>query len=367
MKKSIYLTKASMPPFEEYIKMIKPLWNSHRLTNMGQYHNELENKLKAYLNVPEISLITNGHMALELVIQAMGLKGEVITTPFTFISTTHAIVRNELKPVFCDINSLDYTIDITKIESLITEKTSAIIPVHVYGNVCNVEEIDKIAKKHNLKVIYDAAHAFGVKFKGKSVVSYGDASILSFHATKVFNTIEGGAVIHNSASLKQKLYSLKNFGIQGEEDINCIGANAKMDEFRAVMGLCNLKYIEQEIEKRRKVVLRYIENLKDVEGISLVANQKNVDSNYAYFPVVLNEDKGFNRDEIYEALKKENIHVRKYFYPLTNEFDCYRGMYDSNKTPIAKYISRRILTLPLYSDLEIEVVDSICNIIKSYK
>lgn len=365
MKRPIYVTKSSMPPLEEYVEMIKHLWDSHWLTNMGEYHQELENRLKNYLNVNEISIMTNGHLALELAIQAMGLvEGEVITTPFTFISTTHAIVRNGLKPVFCDINPEDYTMDINKIESLITERTRAILPVHVYGNVCNIEEIDKIANKYNLNVIYDAAHTFGASYKGRSIASYGDASVLSFHATKVFNTIEGGAVVHNNPEFGKELYKLKNFGIKNEEIIDGIGANAKMDEFRAIMGICNLRYIENEIQKRKIVVERYKEKLDNIEGICLLGEQKNVNSNYAYFPVVFDECKfHYSRDDVYETLKKNNIYARKYFYPLTNEVDCYKDNYQTDKTPIAEYISRRILTLPLYAGLEIEDVDRICEII----
>lgn len=368
MKPSIYVTRSSMPPFEEYVEMIKNLWDSHWLTNMGKYHQELENKLREYLDIDKISLMTNGHMALELAIQAMGLKGEVITTPFTFISTTHAIVRNGLKPVFCDINPKDYTIDVKKIESLITEKTCAILAVHVYGSICDIEEIQRIANKHNLKVIYDAAHAFGIRYKGRSMVSYGDVSVLSFHATKVFNTIEGGAVIYNNEIVGRELYKLKNFGIRNEEIIDGVGTNAKMDEFRAIMGICNINYIDNEIEKRKKIFERYKELLSGINGISLLEIQKHVDSNYAYLPVVFDECKcGYTRDGVYDILKKHNIYARKYFYPLTNEVECYRDCYDVDKTPMAKSISRRVLTLPLYADLEFQSVEKICGIIKKIK
>lgn len=253
MKEKIFVTKSSMPPFEEYVQMIKPLWNSHMLTNMSTYHKEFEEQLKKYLDIENISLMVNGHMALELALQAMDLSGEVITTPFTFISTTHAIIRNGLQPVFCDVNQDDYTIDTSKIEDLITEKTTAIVPVHVYGNICNIEEIERIAKKYRLKVIYDAAHAFGIKRNGINVANYGDASIFSFHATKVFNTIEGGAVVYQNPEVGDKLYNLKNFGIRSEELVVDIGANAKMNEFQAVMGLCNLKYLDLEVGKRKKL------------------------------------------------------------------------------------------------------------------
>ena len=353
-----------MPNFEEYIEEIKDLWERKWLTNMGSKHKALEFQLLEYLKVPNITLYTNGHLALECAIAALNLSGEVITTPFTFASTTHAIVRNGLKPVFCDINPDDYTIDVEKIESLITEKTSAIIPVHVYGNVCDIEAIDRIAKKHNLKVIYDAAHTFGVTVNGQGIGTFGDASMFSFHATKVFNTIEGGAVTYNDSSIKQVLNDLKNFGITGPEAVEYVGGNAKMNEFQAAMGICNLRHVNGEIIKRKKVVERYIENLKDITGIQLSKKQVDVESNYAYFPVVFDGYK-MTRDEVFEKLKDNDIIARKYFYPLTNSFECYKDQYDVDETPVAKYIAERVLTLPLYADLPLEDVDRICEIIKS--
>ena len=275
---------------------------------------------------------------------------------------THAIVRNGLKPVFCDINSEDFTIDVSKIENLITEKTCAIVPVHVYGNLCNVEEIEKIAKKYNLKVIYDAAHTFGVEKNGIGVANFGDASMFSFHATKVFNTIEGGAVTYNDSTIKKRLNDLKNFGITGPESVEYVGGNAKMNEFQAAMGICNLRHVDGEILKRKVVVERYRERLENTEGIKLSIIQEGVKSNYAYFPVVFDNYK-YTRDEIFEKLGEENIVARKYFYPLINDFECYRDKYNSNETPVAKYIADRVLCLPLYADLELEVVDRICDII----
>jgi len=286
LSKLIQVTQSSMPEFEEYIEEIKDLWESKWLTNMGSKHKALESQLLQYLKTPNITLYTNGHLALECVIAALGLEGEVITTPFTFASTTHAIVRNGLTPVFCDINPDDYTIDVDKIEDLITEKTSAIIPVHVHGNVCDVEAIDRIAKKHNLKVIYDAAHTFGVEVNGQGIGTFGDASMFSFHATKVFNTIEGGAVTYNDSSIKQVLNDLKNFGITGPESVEYIGGNAKMNEFQAAMGICNLRHVDSEIARRKAVVERYISNLKNIEGIKLSKEKEGVKPNYAYFPVV---------------------------------------------------------------------------------
>jgi Predicted pyridoxal phosphate-dependent enzyme apparently involved in regulation of cell wall biogenesis len=368
MDKPIFVTRSSMPPFEEYIEQIKPLWDSAWLTNMGTLHRAFEKELKQYLNVVDISLFVNGHMALEMALQALELKGEVITTPYTFASTTHAIIRNKLEPVFCDINQEDYTIDVEKIEELITDKTAAILPVHIYGQVCDVKSIAEIAKKHNLKVIYDSAHSFGVEVGGKGIGTFGDASVFSFHATKVFHSIEGGAVAFSDEELGKKLYQLKNFGILSETEVPGVGANAKMNEFQAAMGICNLKYIKEGIEKRRHIVERYKENLCDVGGIKLLPEQQNVQTNYAYFPIVIDERKfGVNRDSVYEGLKQNSIYARKYFYPLTNQFSCYEGRFDVNRTPIAKYISERVLTLPLYVDLSLDDVDSICNFIKKMK
>lgn len=361
--KKIQVTQSSMPSFEEYIEEIKDLWESKWLTNMGSKHRALESQLLEYLKVPNITLYTNGHLALEGVIAALNLTGEVITTPFTFASTTHAIVRNGLTPVFCDINPDDYTMDVNKLEALITEKTSAIIPVHVYGNVCDVVAIEKIAKKHNLKVIYDAAHTFGVEVNGKGIGCFGDASMFSFHATKVFNTIEGGAVSYSDSSIKKVLNDLKNFGITGPESVEYIGGNAKMNEFQAAMGLCNLRHVDGEIEKRKAVVERYVSNLENIEGIKLCKEQDGVKPNYAYFPVVFESYKK-TRDDVFEELKSEDIIARKYFYPLINDFDCYKDKYSSNDTPVAKHIADRVLTLPLYADLDLQTVDRICELIK---
>lgn len=361
----IQVTRSSMPDFQEYGEEIRELWESHWLTNMGVKHKKLEVELLKYLNIQNIMLFTNGHLALECVIAALNLTGEVITTPFTFASTTHAIVRNGLEPVFCDINPDDYTIDVNKIESLITKKTSAIIPVHVYGKICNLDAIEKIAKRHNLKVIYDAAHAFGVKVNGISIARFGDASMFSFHATKVFNTIEGGAVAYTDKNLSKILNDIKNFGITGQESVEYVGGNAKMNEFQAAMGICNLRHLEDEIEKRKIIFERYVERLGGIKGIKLVESQPGVTSNYAYFPVVFDGYK-LNRDEVSEKLKNENIFARKYFHPLTNSFQCYKGRFDVEKTPEAKHTADRVLTLPLYADLAFEDVDRICDVILNY-
>lgn len=360
------VTRSSMPSFEEYCEEIKNLWDTHWLTNMGEKHQKLQAELEEYLGVSHTTLYTNGHLALEGALSGLGFKngGEVITTPFTFVSTTNAIVRCGLKPVFCDIDPNTYTIDTDKIETLITDKTVAILPVHVYGNICDVEKIDLIAKKHGLKVIYDAAHAFAVKYKGISAACYGDVSMFSFHATKVFNTIEGGCVCYKDDSLVQIFNDLKNFGIHGPEDCEYIGGNAKMNEFQAAMGLCNLRHLKTEIAKRKKVVERYFENLSNVPGLILCEPQKNVQPNYAYFPMVFEEEFGGTRDDVQAALAEYNIFARKYFYPAINETTAYKD-YEHGDTPVALHISKRVLTPPLYADLTLEDVDRICDIILS--
>lgn len=366
MEKKIYVTQASMPDYKEFIEKIKPLWDSHLLTNMGSLHRELEESLKCYLDVPEFSLMVNGHLSLELAIQAMNFPrgSEVITTPFTFISTTHAIIRNGLIPVFCDIKIDDYTIDESKIEGLITEKTVAILPVHVYGNICAVEKIESLARKYSLRVIYDAAHAFGEKYKGIGIGNYGDISIFSFHATKVFNTIEGGGVVCRQHELYDILYNLKNFGIRSEELVTQVGANAKMNEFQAAMGLCNLKYIEENIRKRKYIVERYRKQLRNIRGVKIIKEREEVQYNYAYFPILFEEEKcSVSRDTIYDRLKQNDIYCRKYFYPLTSDQACFKNKYKSIKLDNARYCSDRILVLPLYPELEEENVDAISDII----
>ena len=374
----ILVTRSSMPTLEEYIDEIKDLWNTHWLTNMGVKYKNFQEQLLKYLNVPFVEMLSNGHMALELSLQALKLsnvscnslekncfkKMEVITTPFTFASTTHSIVRNGLSPVFCDIKEDDFTIDENLIENLITDATVAIMPVHVYGNICNVTKIQKIADKYGLKVIYDAAHSFGEKLDGISIGSFGDVSCSSFHATKVFNTIEGGAVCYKDVSFGQELCRLKNFGIKNEEVVDGVGTNAKMSEFCAAMGICNLRHIDDEIKKRKTVFDYYESRLLDVAGIRTRKIPNNVQSNYAYYPIVVDEKKfGKTRNEIHSIMQKNNIYTRKYFYPITNSFECYQGKFDVFKTPIALRISKRILCLPMYSDLSVKEIDRIVSII----
>lgn len=366
MADKILVTRSSMPGLDEYMDEIKDMWESHWLTNMGPKHKQLQRELCDYMGVENIDLFTNGHMAIELTLQAMNLQGEVITTPFTFASTTHAIVRNGLEPVFCDIDPLTFTMDSEKLENLITDRTCAILPVHVYGNVCNIEEIERIAHKYELKVIYDACHTFGETYKGKGIGTFGDASCFSFHATKAFNSIEGGAVTFKDKRLGDILYELKNFGIHGPEEVSAVGANAKMNEFCAAMGLCNLRHFDAEIEKRKKVAERYCSQLENVEGLQLNANQPELKRNYAYFPVVFEEKAfGASRAEVFDALAAQGISARKYFYPLTNTFSAFHGKYSVLETPVALHISKRVLTLPIYADLALEDIDRICDIILS--
>lgn len=363
-KEKIFVTKAAMPEYEEFIEAIKPLWDTHRITNMGEYHHKLEEKIMHYLNVPYASLMVNGHMALEMTIQAFDFpKGsEIITTPFTFISTTHAIIRNGMVPVFCDVKE-DGTIDENKIEDLITEKTVAILPVHVYGNVCNIDAISDIAYKYNLKVIYDAAHAFGISVGNKNIANCGDASCFSFHATKIFNTIEGGAVTFSDEGLYEKLYNLKNFGIRGEEVVVAVGANAKMNEFSAIMGLCNLNHLEENIEKRKVIYEYYERKMASVVGVRLLKPLCDQSKNYAYLPAIIEDECAKSRNEIYSALRENDIYARKYFYPLTSDQACFKNKYKDISLQMARYLSERILCLPIYPDMDVAIVDRIINII----
>ena len=362
--KEIYVTKPFLPPIEEYISEINNIWESNILTNGGPEYKKFRNALKDILKVNNIALFTNGHLALETAIRALNLTGEVITTPFTFISTTHAIVNNNLTPVFCDIKMDDYTIDEEKIEALITERTSAIIPVHVYGYPCNVEKIEEIAKKHNLKVIYDAAHAFGVEINGKSIFECGDASMCSMHATKVFNTIEGGFVVSDKESLSTEMEKLKNYGILDSEHIDSTGINGKMSEFQAAMGLVSLKYLDSIINRRKELTNKYRTRLSKIKGIKLYKEKENIKYNYAYMPILIDDEYGLTRDALYEELKKNNIFSRKYFYPLTSNVECYDNKYKNTDLEIANYVADRILTLPLYSELEDEEIEKIITVIK---
>ena len=366
MQSRILVTRSSMPPLEEYVAEIAPLWESHWLTNMGAKHRQFESMLKVRLGASNVCLFTNGHNALECVLEAMGLTGEVITTPFTFASTTHAIVRKGLTPVFADVREDDLTLDPASVESLITPRTSAIVSVHVYGNPCDVRAIQKIADRHGLKVIYDAAHAFGVSLDGTPIASFGDASMFSFHATKVFNTIEGGCVCFRDSALYDTLNQWKNFGITSPEDVEYVGGNAKMNEFCAAMGICNLRHLDEEIAKRSAAAARYRSGLKGVPGIRLVATSaQGVKENFAYMPVLVDPAEfGAARDDVFDALGANGIGSRKYFFPLVTDYACYRSVYASERTPVARRAAERVLCLPMYADLELDDVDRICEIVR---
>lgn len=368
MSDKILVTRSSLPPFDEYVEKIKGIWDSRWLTNNGPIYTEFEDKLKKYLQCQNLELYVNGHMALDISLKALELKGEVITTPFTFASTTHAIVMNGLIPVFCDIKPDDYTIDENKIEELITDKTSAILAVHVYGQLCNITKLKEICRKHNLKLIFDAAHAFGVELDRQPIANFGDISMFSFHATKVFHSIEGGAVIFNDKKYERKLKNLRNFGIEGPESVVEVGFNAKMNEFAAAMGSCNLDYIDENIKKRKNVVEQYCKKINNIDGIKIIDYDENIKKgikeNYAYFPIVIDETKtGFTRDELFGEFEKHSIYTRKYFYPLITEFECYEEKFENIDLPVAKWVSDRVLTLPMYSELSNSDISRICDII----
>lgn len=358
----INVTRSSMPSFEEYIEALRPVWESRWLSNRGKASIEFEDDLKRYLGCNHLWLFANGHVALEVALQALNLHGEVITTPYTHISTTNAIVRNGLKPVFVDVKEDNYTIDPEQVEAAVTDKTVAIVATHVYGFLCDVEEIDRIAQKHHLRVIYDAAHAFGVTLNGISAANFGDAAMFSTHATKVFHTIEGGIVAYKDPELFKALEYIVNFGFVSHEEADYIGTNARMNEFEAVMGICNLRHLDEEIAKRKIAGDRYTERLSGVKGIKLIKPQEGLVWNYAYYPVIFDGYKE-NRDQVKVKLEAENIYARKYFYPSTNRFHCYAKEYGNLSLPVAAHASECVLTLPMYSDMTIEDVDRVCDVI----
>ncbi|MDR0745460.1 MAG: DegT/DnrJ/EryC1/StrS family aminotransferase [Mediterranea sp.] len=364
--KKIQVTRSSMPEFEEYAEEIRDLWESCWISNRGVKHLNFERVLQAYLQTPHLSLFANGHVALEITIDAFGFPkgGEVITTPYTHCSTTHSIVRNGLIPVFCDINDADKTIDASQIEQYITDKTVAIIATHVYGFACDVETIDKLAQKYHLKVIYDAAHAFGVTINGVGIGNFGDAAMFSCHATKVFHTIEGGITTFKVPDMVRKVEPLINFGFVDAETVPFISTNARMNEFEAAMGICNLRHIDEEIAKRKLVADKYTELLSGIRGIKLLSPQKRVTQNYSYYPVFFDAYKR-SRDEVQYLLKESEVYARKYFYPLTPELDCYAARYGASvaNTPVAKRSADTILTLPLFAEMSFKDVEMICKII----
>lgn len=357
----INVTRSSMPSYEEYCEEIKSIWDTVHLTNMGPIHNKLKAQIRDYLKVSCAELFVNGHLALYCGLKALELEGEIITTPFTFASTTNAIVQAGCTPVYCDIKP-DYTIDESKIEALITEKTCAILAVHVYGNICSVDAIQKIADKHGLKVIYDAAHAFGVEYNGRGIGSYGDLSMFSFHATKVFHTIEGGCLTFSDETLAQKIALHRNFGVSGEE-LDCFGSNAKMNEFQAAMGICNLRHIDDELALRKAAFEHYHRRLSGISGITLLPLSAPIKQNYAYYPVLIDAAVfGMNRDAVAETLRQHEIYARKYFYPLVSKN---KGFSEdlAYQTPTAKAYSENILCLPLYAQLTEAEIDRICDIV----
>jgi dTDP-4-amino-4,6-dideoxygalactose transaminase len=363
----IYVTQPFIPPLKEFTKYLEKIWDTKILTNNGPFHQQFEQALAEYLGVKYISLFSNGTLALVTALQVLKISGEVITTPFSFVATTHSLWWNNIKPVFVDIEPETFTLDPKKIEAAITPKTTAILPVHVYGNPCNVEKIQEIADIYGLKLIYDAAHAFGVKIKGNSITDFGDLSVLSFHATKVFNTFEGGAIVCHNEKTKNRIDYLKNFGFANEITVVEPGINAKMNEFQAALGLLQLKYIDKVIEKRKQISLAYRKNIGSIPGIKVLDDISNVQHNYAYFPILIDKDKyGKSRDDVYEGLKKHNIYTRRYFYPLISQFRSYRGLESAKDglLPVAEKTAESILCLPIYPNLSLDIVDLVKKILK---
>jgi len=370
LKNFIPVTQPSMPSLDEFVKYLEKIWETKWLTNNGEFHQKLEKELCDYLGVKYISLFTNGTLALITALQELRIAGEVITTPFSFVATTHSLWWNNIKPVFVDIEPETYNIDPEKIEQAITSKTSAILAVHVYGNPCNVEKIQEIADRNKLSVIYDAAHCFGVKKNDASILNYGNLSILSFHATKVFNTFEGGAIICHDKEQKRRIDNLKNFGIVGETEVVAPGINAKMNEIQAAFGLLQLKYIDGNIKRNKAIAQIYRSNLEDISGIIYLNDIDTVKHNYSYFPILIDESKyGFTRDELYDLLKENGVWSRKYFYPLISNMSPYKSLNSARQNNLitANYISQRILCLPIYPDLKLESVEKIIMIISNKK
>lgn len=363
-KRKILVTRPQLPPLNEFIPLLADIWDSRWLTNNGKYHQEFEKALANYLGVPYVVLFANGTLALMAALQCLRIKGEVITTPYSFVATTHSLWWNDIKPVFVDIEPDYCNLDPERIEAAITPATTAILPVHVYGNPCEVDKIQDLADYYGLKVIYDAAHAFGVRLKGSSVLNYGDLSIVSFHATKVFNTIEGGAIICHDIKTKKRLDYLKNFGIANETTVVAPGINAKMNELQAAYGLLQLKYFDTVIDGRKHITDKYKKGLDNIPGIRYLDEPQEVDYNYSYFPIFIDESEfGRSRDDLFEELKKHGIYGRRYFYPLISEFPTYRGLPSAKGLDIAYEVSRQIICLPLYPDLADEIVDLIISII----
>lgn len=368
-EKPILVAQPVLPPLEEFIPYLEDIWERKWLTNNGYYHREFEKVLSEYLGVQYLSLFNNGTLALIVALQALRITGEVITTPFSFVATTHSLWWNGIKPVFVDIEPNGFNLDPEKIEAAITTKSSAILPVHVYGNPCNVERIEEIAKTYGLHLIYDACHAFDVKYKKQSVLNWGDLSVLSFHATKVFNTFEGGAIVCHDKKMKKRIDYLKNFGFAGETTVIAPGINAKMNEVQAAFGLLQLKTFDEQIKKRKEVANLYCNYLQNVKGIKFLKDIPDVEHNYGFFPILINKNEfGKTRDEVYEVLKKHNIFGRRYFYPLISNFPTYKGLPSSlpENLPVAERIAKQVICLPIYPDLKIEHVIKISEVLTNF-
>ncbi len=368
LESPIYVTQPAMPDLEEYIPLLKQIWDSKILTNNGPFHKQLEKELADYLGVPYISLFANGTLALLTALQVLRVAGEVITTPYSFVATTHSLWWNNIKPVFVDIEPKYCNLDPGKIEAAITPQTTAILPVHVYGNPCQVERIQEIADIYGLKVIYDAAHGFGVRYKGQSIFNCGDLSVLSFHATKVFNTMEGGAIVSHDAATKKRIDYLKNFGFAGETTVIAPGINSKMNEMQAALGLIQLKHNAENIVKRKAIAQTYRKALHGISGISLLAEPQDTEFNYAYFPIFVEEKEyGISRDQLYDKLKQCNVYGRRYFYPLISEFPMYRSLESATRKnlPLSYTVAERVICLPIYPSLKSDVVDYVCGILRS--
>jgi len=367
MENKVYVTQPSLPPLAEFVKYLEKIWESKRVTNQGEFHQQFEKELADYLGVKYVSLFANGTLALVSALQVLRITGEVITTPFSFVATTHSLWWNNIKPVFVDIEPVFCNLDPEKIEAAITPKTTAILPVHVYGNPCDVERMQEIADIYGLKVIYDAAHAFAVRNNGNSLLNYGDLSVLSFHGTKVFTTMEGGAIVCHDEKTKKRIDYLKNFGFAGETTVVQPGVNAKMNEMQAAMGLLQLKYIDENIEKRRQIGFRYRAALKDIPGLRFLNDIPGVHHCYSYFPIFIDEERyGKSRDEVYETLKQHNIYARRYFYPLISQFPTYRGLESAHVSnlPEASKLTDQVICLPIYPDLNMEQLSNICNVLR---
>lgn len=364
--KPIFVTQPFLPPLEEFLPYLEQIWESKWLTNSGPFHEQLEEALCKYLGVEHLALFSNGTLALVTALQALRITGEVITTPYSFVATAHSLLWNNIKPVFVDIDPVTMNINQEKIETAITPQTTAILPVHCYGNPCNVERIQEIADIYGLKVIYDAAHAFGVKYKGRSLLKHGDMSVLSFHATKVFNTFEGGAIVCADAKTKQRVDYLKNFGFAGETTVVAPGINGKMSEFNAAFGLLQLQHIDRAIALRRDVDATYRKLLRQVKGIRLLEMEDGENANFSYFPIFVEADYPISRDALYQKLKEHSIFSRRYFYPLISSFPMYREMLSAhgNNLPVASEIANTVICLPMYPNLGFEQIQSVARIIE---